>query len=101
MTSHKPLPTEATTPPEEASPLHFPCDFPLKIMGENCDAFVDAIHAIVREHAPDYDCTTTTVNTSRTGKYISLTLTVRARSRAQLDAIYTAATAHPLSRYVL
>lgn len=93
--------TAAQSPAESGSPLHFPCDFPLKVMGDNRPEFIAAIHAIVQEHAPDYELSTTTTSTSRTGRYISLTLTVNARSRAQLDAIYTAVTAHPLSRYVL
>lgn len=94
-------PNHALAASDEASPLQFPCDFPLKVMGENSDDFVTAIHAIVCEHAPDYDHTTTASNTSRTGKYVSLTLTINAHSREQLDAIYRAVTAHPLSRYVL
>jgi len=33
---------------------------------------------------------------SRTGKYLSLTVTIRAVSREQLDAIYREISAHPL-----
>jgi putative lipoic acid-binding regulatory protein len=52
-------------------------------------------------HAPDLDLNTVEVRQSRTGKYLSLTVTIRAQSRAQLDAIYLALTAHPMVKVVL
>jgi putative lipoic acid-binding regulatory protein len=83
------------------SPLQFPTDFPIKIMGLNELAFEPQVVAVVQAHAPDLDLATLEVRQSRGGKYLSLTVTVRARSRAQLDAIYLALTAHPLVKVVL
>jgi putative lipoic acid-binding regulatory protein len=83
------------------SALVFPTDFPIKIMGLNHLDFEPQIVELVRTHAPDLDLNTVEVRQSRAGKYLSLTVTVRARSRAQLDAIYLALTAHPLVKVVL
>jgi len=57
--------------------------------------------ALVRKHAPDLDDTIVEVRQSRGGKYLSLTITVRAQSRAQLDAIYRELTSHPQVKVVL
>ena len=81
--------------------LEFPCDFPLKIMGANVADFAQAIAAVVRTHAPDFDAATMAMRASSGGNYLSLTCTVRATSQAQLDALYRALTAHPMVKVVL
>ncbi len=80
----------------ETSLLEFPCDFPIKIMGETQDGFADAMLALVKRHAPDFDAATTEIRASKGGRYISLTCTVRAVSQAQLDALYRDITGHPM-----
>ena len=70
------------------SPLKFPCDFPIKAMGRVSDDFCRLVIGIVRRHAPDLDEATLRIQESRSGRYQSVTLTVRATSRRQLDAIY-------------
>jgi len=93
---------DSAAPPEEpASPLVFPTDFPIKIMGLNQLDFEPQVVDVVRRHAPDLDDTTIEVRQSRAGKYLSVTVTIRAQSRAQLDAIYIELTAHPLVKVVL
>jgi uncharacterized protein len=69
----------------------FPMDFPIKIMGTRVDDFAQQICALVTEHAPD----------SSKGNYLSLTATVRASSKQQLDDLYRALSAHPLVKVVL
>jgi putative lipoic acid-binding regulatory protein len=86
---------------ERPSALLFPTDFPIKIMGLNHLEFEPQIVAVVRRHAPDLDDTLLEVRQSRGGKYISLTVTIRAQSRAQLDAIYRELTSHPLVKVAL
>jgi len=87
--------------PARSGALQFPMDFPIKIMGDNRLEFEPQMIAIVRTHAPDFDLGTVEVRQSRAGKYLSLTVTVRAQSRAQLDAIYLELTRHPLVKVVL
>lgn len=84
-----------------ASPLTFPTDFPIKVMGRRRDDFAQTIVAVVREHAPDFDAATVELRASRHGNYLSLTATVRATSREQLDALYLALTRHPMVSVVL
>ena len=81
--------------------LEFPCDFPLKVMGKAEDGFAQAICAVVVRHAPDFDAATVEMRASKGGNYLSLTCTVRATSKAQLDALYLELTKHPLVKVVL
>jgi len=81
--------------------FNFPCDFPIKIMGERVDEFTQTITQIVHEHAPDFDPTTIEIRTSKAGKYIGVTCTIRATSRKQLDQLYQALFDHPLVSVVL
>jgi len=82
--------------PELDSIIEYPLDFPIKVMGLNQAGFKPAMMALVRRHAPDFDEATLETRPSREGKYVSLTVTIRAVSREQLDALYQALSDHPM-----
>lgn len=81
--------------------LKFPTDFPIKIMGARRDDFAQAMVELVRRHAPDFRPETVEMRVSSNGNYLSVTCTVRATSRAQLDALYREITAHPWVKVAL
>jgi uncharacterized protein len=81
--------------------LEFPCDFPLKIMGKAEDTFAQVVLDIVTRHAPGFDAATMEMRASSGGNYLSLTCTVVATSKPQLDALYTDLSGHPLVKVVL
>ena len=91
--------TQPSQPTE--SLLTFPCSFPIKIMGRTQDGFAQAIVAIVQKHAPDWEPSTLEMRASKAGKYLSLTCTVNATSREQLDNLYRDLTSHPMVAMVL
>ena len=72
----------------EQDVFSFPCPFPIKIIGKDELGFKTQVTNIVRSHAPDLDEGAVTYKTSGKGKYISITITINATSREQLDAIY-------------
>ena len=88
-------------PDELESLLAFPCDFPIKIMGLTQPGFAQAVMEVVLRHAPDFDAATMEMRKSRQGKYLSLTVTVRATSREQLDNLYRALSGHPMVKIVM
>ena len=88
-------------PVSEDSLLQFPCDFPIKVMGQRQDGFAQAVLEVVLRHAPDFDAAAMEMRPSAKGNYISFTCTIRAVSRAQLDALYGELSAHPLVKVVL
>ncbi len=84
-----------------ASALEFPTAFPIKVMGRRTDDFAQAIVEVVLRHAPDFDAGTLEMRASRAGNYLSVTATITATSREQLDALYRELTSHPLVSMVL
>lgn len=87
--------------PEQPSLIEYPCDFPIKIMGKAQQDFTQTALAIVKYHAPDFDMASMAVRASKNGTYLSITCTIRATSRSQLDALYQALSDHPLVAVVL
>ena len=83
------------------SALAFPTAFPIKVMGRRTDDFAQAIVEVVLRHAPDFDAATLEMRSSRAGNYLSVTATITATSREQLDNLYRELTAHPLVAMVL
>ncbi len=79
----------------EETLLEFPTDFPVKIMGEKREGFTHAMITLVQRHAPDFNAETVELRASSSGKYLSVTCTIYATSKAQLDALYREITAHP------
>lgn len=72
----------------DASPLQFPCNFPIKAMGYADRGLDLLVVEIIRRHVPDIAENAVRSRASSGGKYCSITVTIRASSRAQLDAIY-------------
>ncbi len=81
--------------------LQFPCDFPIKIMGQYTETFADSILAIVQRHAPDGLASEPEYRPSSGGNYLSITCVVRASSQAQLDGLYRELSGHPMVKVVL
>ena len=81
--------------------IEYPSAFPIKVVGVNEDGFVHAITHIARQFDPTFDAATIELRDSGGGKYLGLTITVRATSRAQLDDLYRALSTHPMARWVL
>lgn len=81
--------------------IEYPSLFPIKVMGLKQDDFVHTMTAIARKHDPFFDPASVQLRDSSSGKYLSVTLTITATSRAQLDALYRELSGHPLAKYVL
>ncbi|MET0029546.1 MAG: DUF493 domain-containing protein [Candidatus Thiodiazotropha sp.] len=79
---------------DEETLLEFPCDFPIKVMGRAEPGFEAIVVELVSRHAPDLMETAINSRSSSGGKWVSITITLRAESKAQLDAIYRDLTAH-------
>ncbi len=73
--------------------LEFPCDFPIKVMGAATDEFRSLALGIVTRHFGPPAAACIEERPSSGGKYLGLTITVRAESKAQLDAAYVELTA--------
>jgi putative lipoic acid-binding regulatory protein len=81
--------------------ITYPCDFPIKIMGVTQDAFAQTMVDVVCLYDPGFDASKMEMRPSSKGTYLSLTVTVRATSREQLDNLYRALSSHPMVKVVL
>jgi putative lipoic acid-binding regulatory protein len=81
--------------------IDYPCDFPIKIMGAMQDAFAQTMLDVVISHDPEFHAGKLEMRPSTKGNYLSLTVTVRATSREQLDNLYRALSSHPMVKMVL
>jgi putative lipoic acid-binding regulatory protein len=76
--------------------LKFPTPFPIKAMGRREDGFAQAVLDIILTQAPEFDAGSLEMRPSRNGNFLSVTATINAQSKAQLDDIYRALSSHPL-----
>jgi putative lipoic acid-binding regulatory protein len=68
--------------------LEFPCDFPVKAMGFATPDFEEHIVGLVTRHASLASPRQVSIKESSGGRYLSVTVSVEARSREHLELIY-------------
>jgi len=83
-------PSAVTMADENETLLQFPCRFPIKAMGRAEADFDALVVAIIKRYVPDLKEGAVQTRSSRGGKYLSVTVTIEATSKSQLDAIYQA-----------
>ena len=73
---------------QNESVFEFPCRFPIKAMGRDAEGFpahvMDLVGAVVGPVALE----DVVVRPSRAGRFLSVTITITAQSREELDAVY-------------
>jgi putative lipoic acid-binding regulatory protein len=78
----------------EETLLEFPCDFPIKIMGRESDAFQALARSLVEKHTGPLADERVVSALSRNSAFVSVTVTVVAQSQQQLDDIYREVTSN-------
>ena len=68
--------------------LDFPCQFQIKAMGRKVDGFQQRVSEIVLRHLNDAPILDKSIRESSSSRYVSVSCTIQATSREQLDAIY-------------
>ena len=74
--------------PEYSSPLEFPCDFIIKVMGKNDGNFEKLITDIIKKHYPEINKDVITTRPSKDNNYLAVTIKVYAKSKEELDKLY-------------
>jgi putative lipoic acid-binding regulatory protein len=86
---------------ETESPLKFPTEYPIKVLGRPSDEFRARVHAIMLKHAPDLDPSRMTERLSEKGNFLSISYVIVAQSREQVTALATELAACELAMMVL
>ncbi len=81
--------------------MTFPCDFPLKVIGQDDNNFDSVVMTIVRKHCQDVTDNHVSARPSKQGKYLALTVNIVAQSQMQLDALYSELSGHKQVMMVL
>ncbi len=81
--------------------IAYPSAFPIKVMGQKVEGFVQAITTIAHAFDPYFDASTIELRESKGGNYLGITITVTATSREQLDELYRTLSTHPMVKVVL
>ena len=81
--------------------LNFPCEYPVKVIGRDENNFFEFVVELISHHVPDLTPESFTSQRSSGGKYLSISVTIIAESRAQVDAMYHEMGQHPRIKVAL
>ncbi len=70
-----------------SSPLQFPTDYPIKVVGRSARDFRSRIDAVVIRFSPGLPAERITERASGAGNFISITYTIVAESREQVTSL--------------
>ena len=74
--------------PKEESPIKFPCEFVIKVMGKANTQFEERAINIVLRHYPNTNLEKLTKRTSRDNNFLAITFIVYAKNKKELDTLY-------------
>jgi len=68
--------------------ITFPCDYPIKVVGDVRPNFHDEIYEVVRRHDPTMTTARVAQKTSRKGNFISISFMLEATSEKQIEGLF-------------
>ena len=74
----------------QAPKIEFPCDYPIKAIGDSGVDFQSLVIDTVKTFAPDLDESRVTINPSRKGNFVSVRFFIQATGEKQLESIHKA-----------
>ena len=89
-----------TAQPESAK-IEFPCDYPIKVMGDAGDALYQHVMVVMERHAPGFSDNKITIKDSSKGRFQSITVVITATGQPQLEAIFADLKTHSAVKMVL
>ncbi len=86
---------------EKTPLLEFPCPYPVKVIGNGDAKLRERVVEIMRLHAGEFDEAAITERASSEGRFVSVTVTITATGKPQLDNIFTDLKATGIVKMVL
>jgi putative lipoic acid-binding regulatory protein len=68
--------------------IEFPCAYPIKVLGEAREDFIDTVFDLVKQHAPEIDRQALQLRDSRKGTFVSVHIVIVATGVDQLQNIH-------------
>lgn len=70
------------------SEITYPCDYPIKVVGDVAPGFHDEVFDVVVRHDPTMTTDKVSQKTSRKGNFVSISFMLTASSEDQLRALF-------------
>jgi hypothetical protein len=68
--------------------IEFPCQYPIKVIGNAGEGFVALVTGIVERHAPGLDASAIDVKESKNGRFLSVRMQITATGPDQLEVMH-------------
>ena len=68
--------------------ITFPCDYPIKVVGDVRPNFHEEVSKVVMQHDPSVTAERITQRTSRKGNFISISFMLVAESQEQIENLF-------------
>ena len=75
---------------EGEAKIEFPCEYPIKVLGDNVEGFREQVEETLRLFDPGLDSKRTTEKTSKKSRFLSVTVFITATGKDQLSALHVA-----------
>ncbi len=69
--------------------IKFPCEYEIKVIGNNNPQFKIEVLTIIRKHASKLAENCLRIKPSKQNKYLSMSVTINAKNKTQLERIYS------------
>lgn len=69
--------------------IEFPCQYPIKVIGDARDDLSGVVVSVVRQHVRDFDETTIEIKDSRQGRFLSVRFVIRAEGEEHIRALFS------------
>ena len=86
---------------KEPPKIEFPCEYPIKVMGEANALFHQHVLGIMDKHAAGFDRSKVSVRDSKKGRWQSITIIITATGSSQLADIFKELKSNSLVKMVL
>ena len=86
---------------QEPPKIDFPCDYPIKVLGETHTSFNEHVLAVMESHAQGFNRQKITIRDSSKGNWQAITVVITATGKPQLDRIFAALKTSPRVKMVL
>ena len=86
---------------KEPPKIEFPCEYPIKVMGEASALFHQHVLGTMDKYAAGFDRSKVAVRDSKKGRWQSITITITATGSSQLEDIFKELKSNSLVKMVL
>ena len=73
---------------EEPPQITYPCDYPIKVVGDVRENLHDEVYEVVMRHDPSMTTDKVSQRTSRKGNFVSISFMLVAQSQEQIEALF-------------